>query len=150
MSWLYCEVLTTGPSGSFLSCHSLHSPLAIPLPLSLIAHFLLLILLKLLRFHLMTLFLLSFINYIGTSLVPMLVYYLHTNNSKYITSRLNTHFELWIIYKAHYLISVYHASQMIIDKNHRSIDHQFSSVQFSHSVVSNSLQPHESQHARPP
>ena len=26
----------------------------------------------------------------------------------------------------------------------------FSSVQFSHSVVSNSLQPHESQHARPP
>ena len=28
--------------------------------------------------------------------------------------------------------------------------YQFSSVQFSHSVVSNSLQPHESQHARPP
>ena len=27
---------------------------------------------------------------------------------------------------------------------------QFSSVQFSRSVVSNSLQPHESQHARPP
>ena len=27
---------------------------------------------------------------------------------------------------------------------------KFSSVQFSHSVVSNSLQPHESQHARPP
>ena len=27
---------------------------------------------------------------------------------------------------------------------------QFSSVQFSHSVVSNSLQPHESKHARPP
>ena len=27
---------------------------------------------------------------------------------------------------------------------------QFSSVQFSHSVVSDSLQPHESQHARPP
>ena len=26
----------------------------------------------------------------------------------------------------------------------------FSSVQFSHSVVSDSLQPHESQHARPP
>ena len=26
----------------------------------------------------------------------------------------------------------------------------FSSVQFSHSVVSNSLRPHESQHARPP
>ena len=28
--------------------------------------------------------------------------------------------------------------------------HQFSSVQFSHSVVSNSLRPHELQHARPP
>ena len=26
----------------------------------------------------------------------------------------------------------------------------FGSVQFSHSVVSNSLRPHESQHARPP
>ena len=30
------------------------------------------------------------------------------------------------------------------------INHQFSSVQFSRSVVSDSLQPHESQHARPP
>ena len=29
-------------------------------------------------------------------------------------------------------------------------NHQFSSVQFSHSVVSNSLRPHESQHTRPP
>ena len=29
-------------------------------------------------------------------------------------------------------------------------DNQFSSVQFSCSVVSNSLRPHESQHARPP
>ena len=28
--------------------------------------------------------------------------------------------------------------------------YRFSSVQFSHSVVSDSLQPHESQHARPP
>ena len=28
--------------------------------------------------------------------------------------------------------------------------HSFSSVQFSHSVVSDSLRPHESQHARPP
>ena len=27
---------------------------------------------------------------------------------------------------------------------------QFSSVQFSHSVVSDSLRPHETQHARPP
>ena len=31
-----------------------------------------------------------------------------------------------------------------------SFDHFFHSVQFSHSVVSNSLRPHESQHARPP
>ena len=30
------------------------------------------------------------------------------------------------------------------------MDHRLSSVQFSHSVVANSLQPHESQHARPP
>ena len=30
------------------------------------------------------------------------------------------------------------------------IQHQFSSVQFSRSVVSDSLQPHEPQHARPP
>ena len=30
------------------------------------------------------------------------------------------------------------------------ISSQFSSVQFSHSVVSDSLRPHESQHARPP
>ena len=30
------------------------------------------------------------------------------------------------------------------------IDYHFSSVQFSHSVVSDSLRPHESQHARPP
>ena len=34
------------------------------------------------------------------------------------------------------------------DGRHTSV--QFSSVQFSRSVVSNSLQPHESQHARPP
>ena len=30
------------------------------------------------------------------------------------------------------------------------MSHQFSSVQFSHSVVSDSLQPHKSQHTRPP
>ena len=36
--------------------------------------------------------------------------------------------------------------------NHRSFPllHVFSSVQFSRSVVSNSLRPHESQHTRPP
>ena len=33
---------------------------------------------------------------------------------------------------------------------HQTISVQFNSVQFSRSVVSNSLQPHESQHARPP
>ena len=31
-----------------------------------------------------------------------------------------------------------------------AINSQFSSVQFSHSIVSDPLQPHESQHARPP
>ena len=31
-----------------------------------------------------------------------------------------------------------------------SVEDRFSSVQFSHSVVSNSLRPHELQHARPP
>ena len=35
-------------------------------------------------------------------------------------------------------------------KPHSSSSVQFSSVQFSHSVVSNSLRPHESQHNRPP
>ena len=34
--------------------------------------------------------------------------------------------------------------------NYHNIVNQLSSVQFSCSVVSNSLQPHESQHARPP
>ena len=32
----------------------------------------------------------------------------------------------------------------------KSADFQFSSAEFSHSVVSNSLRPHESQHTRPP
>ena len=35
-------------------------------------------------------------------------------------------------------------------KDTGSIQGQFSSVQFSRSVVSDSLRPHESQHARPP
>ena len=34
-------------------------------------------------------------------------------------------------------------------EDHGIQSHQFSSVQFSRSVVSNSLQPHESQHSRP-
>ena len=36
------------------------------------------------------------------------------------------------------------------EKHQYSILTQFSSVQFSHSAVSDSLRPHESQHARPP
>ena len=41
-----------------------------------------------------------------------------------------------------------HLYHFILNKHNELF--QFSSVQFSHSVVSNSLQPHESQHARPP
>ena len=47
-------------------------------------------------------------------------------------------------------------TMVVITLQHRSVSSphvvhlQFRSVQFSHSVVSNSLQPHESQHARPP
>ena len=37
-----------------------------------------------------------------------------------------------------------------LTSNRKSIQNGFSSVQFSHSVVSDSLQPHEMQHARPP
>ena len=37
-----------------------------------------------------------------------------------------------------------------LSKSLRNIGIQFSSVQFSHSVVCSSLQPNESQHARPP
>ena len=33
---------------------------------------------------------------------------------------------------------------------HNSVHNKFSSVQFSHSVMPDSLRPHESQHARPP
>ena len=43
------------------------------------------------------------------------------------------------------LISVYFTSLRL-----SSFTYQFSSVQFSHSVVSNSLRPYETQHARPP
>ena len=41
-----------------------------------------------------------------------------------------------------------HSAFFIAQLSHPYI--QFSSVQFSHSVVSDSLQPHEEQHARPP
>ena len=40
-----------------------------------------------------------------------------------------------------------HAGTLLSDWQ---LKNQFSAVQFSHSVVSDSLQPHESQHARPP
>ena len=40
--------------------------------------------------------------------------------------------------------------ELVIDREAWHAAVQFSSVQFSHSVVSNSLWPHEPQHARPP
>ena len=40
--------------------------------------------------------------------------------------------------------------QQIYEKVFNIANHQLSSVQFSHSVVSDSFRPHESQHARPP
>ena len=44
-----------------------------------------------------------------------------------------------------------HCKQVLYCLSHQgSPNNVFSSVQFSHSVVSNSLRPHESQHARPP
>ena len=41
-------------------------------------------------------------------------------------------------------------TQHLKNKYHGIWPHQFSSIQFSHSVMSESLLPHESQHARPP
>ena len=48
--------------------------------------------------------------------------------------------------------SFYKASITLIPKADKdnTKKRKFSSVQFSHSVMSNSLRPHESQHARPP
>ena len=43
---------------------------------------------------------------------------------------------------------LWHSAFFLIQLSHPYV--QFSSVQFSRSVVSDSLQPHESQHARPP
>ena len=44
-----------------------------------------------------------------------------------------------------------HCRQIIYHLNHQGIPYNsISSVQFSHSVVSDSLQPHEPQHTRPP
>ena len=52
-------------------------------------------------------------------------------------------FNGWIIFHYVYIYRIYKLIYIYIYI-------QFSSVQFSHSVVSDSLQPHESQHARPP
>ena len=41
-------------------------------------------------------------------------------------------------------------SKDIYTDNYKTLMKEISSVQFSHSVVSDSLQPHEPQHARPP
>ena len=41
-------------------------------------------------------------------------------------------------------------SSSLIRFHYFVLNHDFSLVQFSHSIVSDSLQPHESQHARPP
>ena len=47
-------------------------------------------------------------------------------------------------------VSMSKLQELVMDSEHwRALVH-FSSVQFSHSVVSDSLRPHESQHARPP
>ena len=50
--------------------------------------------------------------------------------------------------------NVVHTKENIQEQAHEKmliiINHQFSSVQISRSVVSDSLRPHESQHARPP
>ena len=53
-------------------------------------------------------------------------------------------------------LGLLHCRQILYHLNHNNSSKNkispttFSSVQFSHSVVSDSLQPHESQHARPP
>ena len=43
-----------------------------------------------------------------------------------------------------------HNTPELFPTRHRIIVHQFSSVQFSHSAMSDSLRPHEWQHTRPP
>ena len=61
---------------------------------------------------------------------PLLTYVCNMNTSEYVTKYMHT------------------CITMASISNRESV--QFSSVQFSHSVVSDSLRPHESQHARPP
>ena len=55
-----------------------------------------------------------------------------------------------LLLKCHLLNCVSHATLFYIVVPVNSFIHSFSSVQFSSSVVSNSLRPHESQHTRPP
>ena len=61
--------------------------------------------------------------------------------------------ELYILY-SFFSQSDHEAQSENKERDHASspllLPSQFSSVQFSHSVMSNSLQPHELQHARPP
>ncbi|KAB0372083.1 hypothetical protein FD755_015875, partial [Muntiacus reevesi] len=49
----------------------------------------------------------------------------------------------------HFLLSIFKGHSSILQAK-EALSVQFSSVQFSHSVVSDSLRPHEPQHARPP
>ena len=50
----------------------------------------------------------------------------------------------------HPLFPFWDTRKTLLDKLRRGTYVQFSSVQFTHSVVSDSLRPHESQHTRPP
>ena len=54
--------------------------------------------------------------------------------------------------RSKWIFSTIHMFRILIDKKSQLIDFvsYFSSVQFSHSVESDSLRPHELQHARPP
>ena len=69
---------------------------------------------------------------------------------------INTHTQIWVLYFAKYkdsthCISFIHSYHWLTaTPNSRKPQFLFSSVQFSRSVMSDSLRPHESQHARPP
>ena len=54
--------------------------------------------------------------------------------------------DMWTVCSFHFITNILYIE--IITKNTHSTSYM--SVQFSHSVVSDSLRPHESQHARPP
>ena len=57
--------------------------------------------------------------------------------------------KLWIVCQASLSMVFFQARNAGVDCHFLQY-HMFSSVQFSHSVVSDSLRPHESQHTRPP